>query len=169
MLKGIRSPNFLFHIWIELDEKITFVKEPPTWDAWFGQERPPNIERLPNFTLYFVFFYVTLKFGRWQQSAWRAYILRPSHHIRICYISNESSNIELSFNLLKMSVALIFLERQSIRSLLKFGSHSIFGVLSRPNQASQVSGFFTDIIFSSSSIHIWNKKFGGRIPLNKKF
>ena len=28
--KGIRSPNFLFQFWIELDEKITFVKEPPT-------------------------------------------------------------------------------------------------------------------------------------------
>ena len=29
-LKGIRPPIFLFQIWIELDEKITFVKEPLT-------------------------------------------------------------------------------------------------------------------------------------------
>ena len=86
-LKGIRSPNFLFQIWIELDEKITFVKEPLTWDAWFGQERPPNIERLPNFSLYFIFFQDPSKFGRWQQSAWWAYISRPSHLWR--WIENE--------------------------------------------------------------------------------
>ena len=113
-LKGIRSSNFLFHIWIELDQKITFVKKPLTWDAWIGQERPPNIERLPNFSLYFIFFQDPSKFGRWQQSAWRAYISRPSHRTRIYYISNKSSNVELSFDILQMSVALVLLEQQSI-------------------------------------------------------